>query len=83
MTSTWKALNGTHIPHCMLQGPGVIAEKGAKSRESQRQGTNIAKKMFSDYNRQITVMENAWTRLVKNQTSQNPGLELGVELDDF
>lgn len=76
MTSMWKALNGTHIPHCMLQGPGVIAEKRAKSRESQRQGTNIAK-MFSDYNRQITVMENAWTRLVKKPNQPKSRLGIG------
>lgn len=66
----------------MFQDQGVIAEKGAKCCKFQRQGTNTAK-MFSDYNRKVTVMENAWTRLVKNQTSQNPGLELGVALDDF
>lgn len=68
----------------MFQGPGVMAEKGAKKVVSLRDRGKIQQKMFSDYNRQVTVAETpqCW-RLLKNQTSQNPGLELVVALDDF
>lgn len=32
----WKTLNETPIPHRMFQGPGVMAEKGAKKVVSLR-----------------------------------------------
>lgn len=44
MTTTWKALNGTPIPHHMLQGPGVIAEKGAKKSWVSETGDKYSKK---------------------------------------